>query len=259
VVLVDLGPSLGRAAESGAAERLVAHNLVASAPLALQDRLLVQLGDADPGLCAAILDGLSAGWSDRGSPAGAGEAERTVLSALAAKLIPANQRRLGALAERWGLRAGLPGLAGAAPAAPVAAKEAVAALPPEQQQRFASGRARYLTLCIACHQPNGMGLPALAPPLVRSAWVLGAESRLARIVLNGVKGPITAAGTTFNLEMPPLKEALDDTAIAEILTYVRHEWGNDAAAVEDATVKAIRAAEQARSAPWTADELDKLP
>jgi len=78
-------------------------------------------------------------------------------------------------------------------------------------------------------------------------------------VLGGVKGPITASGTTFSLEMPPLKEVLDDTAIAEILTYVRHEWGNAAPAVEKSTVTAIRAAEKDRSAPWTADELAKLP
>lgn len=104
-----------------------------------------------------------------------------------------------------------------------------------------------------------MGLPAVAPSLVQSSWVLGPASRLARIVLGGVKGPITAAGATVNLEMPPLREVLDDTAIAEILTYVRHEWGNDAPIVENATVKAIRAAEQARTAPWSADELGKLP
>jgi putative membrane-bound dehydrogenase-like protein len=257
--VVDLGASQARATATGEVERLVARNLVPATPLAAQDRLLAQLGDADPGLSAAILDGLAAGWSEAAAAPGAGEAERAVLSALATRLSPANQRRLGALAERWGLRAGLPGLAGAAPEVSAAARPAVAPLPPEEQKRFASGRSRYLTLCIACHQPNGMGLPAVAPPLVRSAWVLGPASRLARIVLGGVKGPITAAGTTFALEMPPLKEALDDTAIAEILTYVRHEWGNDAAPVESATVKAIRAAEKERSAPWTADELGALP
>jgi putative membrane-bound dehydrogenase-like protein len=259
LVLVDLGASQGRAMNGGDVERLVARNLVAYAPLPAQDRLLAQLGEADPGLCAAILDGLTAGWSERTAAVGAGEAEAHVLSALATRLNPANQRRLGALAERWGVRAGLPGLAGAAPEAPVAAKETVKPLPPEQQQRFESGRSRYLTLCIACHQPNGMGLPAVAPPLVQSAWVLGPASRLARIVLGGVKGPITASGATFSLEMPPLKEVLDDTAIGEILTYVRHEWGNDAPPVENATVRAIRAAEKERTAPWTADELGKLP
>ncbi len=257
--LIDLGANQGRAAAAGEVERLVARNLVPTAPLALQDRLLVQLGDADPGLGAAILDGLTAGWSESGAAAGAGEAERTVLSALATRLIPANQRRLGALAERWGLRAGLPGLAGAAPDVPAPAKATATPLPPEQQKRFDSGKSRYLTLCIACHQPNGMGLPAVAPPLVQSSWVNGPASRLARIVLGGVKGPITAAGTTFALEMPPLKEVLDDTAIAEILTYVRHEWGNDAAPVAKEAVQAIRAAEKARTAPWTADELGKLP
>jgi putative membrane-bound dehydrogenase-like protein len=262
LALVELGASNANAGGApGETERLVARN-ASGLPLPAQDALLARLGTADAGLAAAIIDGLAAGWSEPAAgnaPGTPGAAEKTVLVALAGKLAPANQRRLGALAEIWHLREGLPGLAGAAPEQPVAKKDPVKPLPPEQQKRFDSGKSRYLTLCIACHQPNGMGLPAVAPPLVGSSWVTGPEGHLARIVLNGVKGPIEAAGTKFALEMPPLKEVLDDVAIAEILTYVRHEWGNDAPPVETNTIKALRKAEAERSKPWTAEELLKVP
>lgn len=141
-----------------------------------------------------------------------------------------------------------------------AAKPAAAAkLDPAQQKRFDKGKERYLTLCVACHQLNGQGLAGLAPPLAESEWVEGSEQRLARIILHGVRGEITAAGVTFNVEMPPLGAALDDEAIAEIMTYVRNEWGNRAAPVETSVVKAIRAAEAKRGESWTAEELLKIP
>lgn len=144
---------------------------------------------------------------------------------------------------------------GSAAAKPVAA----AKLDPAQQKRFDKGKERYLTLCVACHQLNGLGLAGLAPPLADSEWVEGPEQRLTRIVLNGVRGEITAAGVTFNVEMPPLGTALDDAAIAEILTYVRNEWGNRGAPVETSTVKATRATEAKRGESWTVEELLKLP
>jgi mono/diheme cytochrome c family protein/glucose/arabinose dehydrogenase len=126
------------------------------------------------------------------------------------------------------------------------------------QKRFDAGKIRYQTLCVACHQLTGQGLAGLAPPLAGSEWVEGPESRLARIILHGVRGEITAAGVTFNIEMPPLGASLDDAAIAEILTYVRNEWGNRASVVEASAIKAIRAAESKRGESWTAEELLKI-
>ncbi|MBA3699450.1 MAG: c-type cytochrome [Planctomycetes bacterium] len=126
------------------------------------------------------------------------------------------------------------------------------------QKRFDSGKTRYQTLCVACHQLNGQGLAGLAPPLAGSEWVEGSEGRLARIIIHGVRGEIVAAGVTFNVEMPPLGGALDDEAIAEIMTYVRNEWGNRANVVETSAVKAIRTAEAKRGESWTVEELMKI-
>jgi mono/diheme cytochrome c family protein len=58
--------------------------------------------------------------------------------------------------------------------------------------------------------------------------------------------------------MPPL-ESLSDVQIAGVLTYIRREWGHEAAGVEVATIARIRRAVKSRAQPWTADDLKKLP
>ena len=58
--------------------------------------------------------------------------------------------------------------------------------------------------------------------------------------------------------MPPIGFALDDEQIASVLTYVRREWGQAGAAVDPATVTAIRAATAERTRPWTEGELRQL-
>jgi mono/diheme cytochrome c family protein len=129
---------------------------------------------------------------------------------------------------------------------------------PEHQKLFDDGKSKYQQFCFACHQMNGKGLAGLAPPLAESEWVEGPHGRLSRIILHGVRGEITAAGVTFNLEMPSLGGALDDQTIAEIMTYVRNEWGNNAEAVTASDVKSVREAESKRGATWTAEELLKI-
>jgi len=131
-------------------------------------------------------------------------------------------------------------------------------LAPADQKRFDSGKIRYQTLCVACHQLNGQGLAGLAPPLAGSEWVEGSEGRLARIIIHGVRG---AEGRHLNVEGHAGGNdfaALDDEAIAEIMTYVRNEWGNRASVVETSAVKAIRTTEAKRGESWTVEELMKI-
>jgi len=110
------------------------------------------------------------------------------------------------------------------------------------------GRTAFLTYCAPCHQTDGSGLERLARPLRNSAWVLGREDLLIRIVLNGLKG---------ELQMPPMG-TLDDGQLAAILTYIRRAWGHQAGPVPPETVQQVRAASSARTAPWTRDELTAL-
>lgn len=120
------------------------------------------------------------------------------------------------------------------------------------------GREIYPTICGACHQPHGNGQEGLAPPLVDSEWVLGPDQRLIRIVLHGLRDAVMVKGVKYELNMPALAEALDDAQIADVLTYIRREWGHTGDPVPAAAVKAIREQELKREDSWTQEELLKL-
>ncbi|MCB1276554.1 c-type cytochrome [Prosthecobacter sp.] len=126
-----------------------------------------------------------------------------------------------------------------------------------QTALFEKGKTIYHTLCTACHQPHGFGLDGLAPPLVDSEWVLGKPEIAARIVLNGLAGPLKVSGRSFNLAMPPLPQ-LTDEDVAGVLTYIRREWEHTASAVEVKDVTAIREASKDHPAMWTETELKNL-
>jgi mono/diheme cytochrome c family protein len=102
----------------------------------------------------------------------------------------------------------------------------------------------------------------MAPPLVNSEWVLGSESRMIRIALHGIAGPIRVNGTTYqppNIlpEMPPLA-AVDDAQLAAVLSYVRRAWGHEAEPVSPAQVAAVRASTADRKSAWTEDQLSEI-
>lgn len=118
------------------------------------------------------------------------------------------------------------------------------------------GLAVYGMTCVACHGPDGKGVPGAFPPLDASDWATGDISVPVRIVLGGLQGPIKVAGQDFNNIMPPHVD-LDDQKISDVLTYVRQSWSNDAEAVTPEQVKALREQYKDRKAPWTAKELGR--
>ncbi len=109
--------------------------------------------------------------------------------------------------------------------------------------------------CATCHQGNGKGLPGIYPPLAGSQWVQDDHGRLVRIVLNGFQGKIQRGGKEYNGVMTPWKDVLSDEEIADVLTYIRSSWGNNAAAVDAATVKDIRAKTVGKSGAYIEAEL----
>ena len=117
------------------------------------------------------------------------------------------------------------------------------------------------TACMACHQPSGMGDPGRGiPPLAGSEWVLAeGHQRITRIVLNGLIGPIDVKGQPFNNNMLAWKDAFNDQQIADVLTYIRAEWGNKAPPVTAEQVKVIRARVTDRGDYWTTKELEAVP
>jgi len=109
---------------------------------------------------------------------------------------------------------------------------------PKEEAAKVSAPAAYAT-CVACHQATGLGIPGAFPPLAGSEWVNGPVENLIRIQLRGLTGPITVAGKEFNSTMPP-NSAMTDEQIADVLTYVRADWGNKGSAVTPDMVKALR-------------------
>jgi mono/diheme cytochrome c family protein len=139
----------------------------------------------------------------------------------------------------------------AAPAAPAATAGAFVKASDEQMKR---GAAVYARTCIACHQPTGLGLPPVFPPLANAPIVVGNPELPVKFILQGLMGPITVNGMTYNSMMPPVA-GVSDADIADVLTYVRQSFGNQGNPVTADQVKAIRAANAGRTAPWTTAEL----
>jgi mono/diheme cytochrome c family protein len=98
-------------------------------------------------------------------------------------------------------------------------------------------------------------LAPLFPPLLKSEYVTGSKERLIAIVLKGVVGPITVEGKAYNSMMPPQGAVLTDTKISEILSYVRHTFGEGAGSVSTEEVSAARKKFDSRQAQWTEGEL----
>ncbi len=132
-------------------------------------------------------------------------------------------------------------------------KEKKHAPPPD---RLARGEAIYERTCAACHQRGGSGVDGAFPPLDGSARVAGDPEALVKILLNGLSGPVEVPGkATVNSLMPAVVD-LDDAEIADVLSFVRHAWSNDAPAVTEETAAKVRRQYEARVIPWTTAELE---
>lgn len=118
------------------------------------------------------------------------------------------------------------------------------------------GKTTYMTVCMACHQPTGLGLPPVFPPITKSPYVNGSAERFATMILKGNAGPMIIEGKPYNNIMPGQEAMLSDEKIAAVMTYVRANFGNHAPPVSPDVVKAARAKFAARKTPWTQVELD---
>jgi nitrite reductase (NO-forming) len=100
------------------------------------------------------------------------------------------------------------------------------------------GQQVFSTVCFACHQSNGQGLPNTFPPLAGSDFLMADKDRSIRIVLSGLKGDVMVNGNKFHGEMP--KPPLSDDQVAGVLTYVRNSFGNTGDPVTLADVARIK-------------------
>jgi mono/diheme cytochrome c family protein len=108
------------------------------------------------------------------------------------------------------------------------------------EAQMAAGAIAYDISCAACHGRDGKG-SALFPPLAGNPTVRQVRvDTLARMVLAGGKAAATPKAPT-GPGMPSFGWRLGDEQVANILTYVRNNWGNTAPAVSAETVGRIRA------------------
>lgn len=102
------------------------------------------------------------------------------------------------------------------------------------------GERLYKQYCTACHQNNGSGVPNVYPPLAGTDWVTGDKTRLIDVVLNGMDGEIEVNGKKYNGVMTP-HNFLTDEQLADVLTYIRQSFGNDASEITPKEVAKVRA------------------
>ena len=118
------------------------------------------------------------------------------------------------------------------------------------------GKAVYGRICAACHLGSGKGVPGNnIPPLAGSAIAQGDARKPIGIVLHGLRGPIERNGVQINGQMAAWKDQLSDQEIADVLTYVRANFGNTGAAVTADEVKALREETASRTQAYTEAEL----
>ena len=103
-----------------------------------------------------------------------------------------------------------------------------------------NGKKVFIDNCIACHVINGEGISSMIPAFKDNGTIQGQSSEsMTHILLNGSKGAITRFNPT-GAAMPAFAWKLTDTQIADVLTYIRNEWGNAAQAVSPKEVKEMR-------------------
>lgn len=122
---------------------------------------------------------------------------------------------------------------------------------------IALGKKVYNGNCASCHQANGEGQPGKYPPMANSEWVLGSKERLAAIIIHGLTGPVTVKGGSYGTDQMSAW-AFDDKKMANVMTYIRKSWGNQASEVTPEEVAAARAKFASQSASYTEADLLKI-
>lgn len=106
-------------------------------------------------------------------------------------------------------------------------------------ERIKYGQAIYTNNCLACHQGSGTGIKGAFPPLAGSDYLNKNKELSIATVVHGRSGEIIVNGEKYNSDMPA--QQLSDEEVANVLTYVYHQWGNSKKVVTPAEVKKIRA------------------
>lgn len=104
------------------------------------------------------------------------------------------------------------------------------------------GGGLFNNFCAKCHRADGRGDPLKAPALAGSAVVRAHDpSSVIHIILSGGK-PHQPPGTAAIDPMPAFAAQFNDREVAQVASFIRHAWGNDAAPVTARRVQRERSA-----------------
>lgn len=113
---------------------------------------------------------------------------------------------------------------------------AIAADDPQMQ----AGAAIYADTCKGCHTAAGTGISTIFPALAGNSSVQQKDpTSLVRVIVEGSKSAATDAEPT-GPAMPSLGWRLSDEQIANVVTYIRNNWGNRAGRVSASDVAATK-------------------
>jgi mono/diheme cytochrome c family protein len=102
-----------------------------------------------------------------------------------------------------------------------------------------AGSLAYAEHCQACHRADGRGMPRVYPALAGNSIVFADDpSSLVQVTLIGGRTPHTPHDR-MAFTMPGF-EQLPNAQLAQILTFIRSSWGNQASAVSEVDVARMR-------------------
>jgi len=141
-------------------------------------------------------------------------------------------------------------------------KEVVELTPEEKEalrleRKVGSGEKIFAARCASCHQANGLGIAGQYPPLAGSEWVTSDPGIITNIIIKGLKGEIVVKGETYGTSAAVNMAAvpINDREIANVVTYVRQAWGNNAEEIFEDEVAAIRADSTVQQDQWTGEQI----
>jgi len=114
-----------------------------------------------------------------------------------------------------------------------------AAIRPEPPAKEHPGKAVYTKYCMVCHQAGGSGVPGMFPPLSKGSWVGKDPKELVLIITKGLSGKVEVNGEVYKSAMPAQAQ-LTDKEIADVLSYIRSDFGNSFKPVDIELVKKVR-------------------
>ncbi|WP_336601976.1 cytochrome c [Paraburkholderia bengalensis] len=98
----------------------------------------------------------------------------------------------------------------------------------------------YQGFCASCHREDGTGVPHAFPSLTGNPSVLAEDTTsLIRLLVEGGNSPSTLTGPPRQA-MPGFATTLADVQIAQVLTYIRSAWGNNAQPITANDVSSLR-------------------